>query len=213
LGDNLENQAKNRALRTIHKLNAIRHKQAQKIDILCNDMVLANKGVVDQLGILTSTVDFYESITGELDISTLLDKAARQVREFVQNCNVAIFLTNSNGFELHMADDSPIEFDCSTIEGYFTEEVVNEICRSNKICSMDDMCEIGLQGSPNLLSNLSAAAVPLGKFSEPIGFILICRNTSNKLTAKELDKVSSITPGLRNSLNACQTVLPGVSRD
>lgn len=209
----MDNQADKRALRTIRKLNAIRHKQAQKIDILCNDMVLANKDVIEQLRVLTYTVDFYESITGEVDMTVLLDKAARQVRQFVQNSNVAIFLTNSNGFELHMAGDSPIEVDGGKIEGYFTKEVVNEICRSNKICSIDDMCNMGLQGNPNILNNISAAAVPMGRFSEPVGFILICRNAENKLTANELEKVATITPGLRNAINACQSMMPEIVRD
>ncbi|MBW8017987.1 MAG: hypothetical protein FVQ82_17595 [Planctomycetes bacterium] len=209
----MEKQADNRALRTIRKLNAIRHKQAQKIDILCNDMVLASKDVIAQLRVLTHTVDFYESITGEIDMTVLLDKAARQVRQFVQDSNVAIFLTNSNGFELHMVGDSPIEIDGSKIEGYFTEEVVNDICRSNKICSIHDMCKIGLQGNPNILNNISAAAVPLGRFSEPAGFILICRNADNKLTANELEKVATITPGLRNAINACQSMMPEIIGD
>jgi len=209
----LENQADKRALRTIRKLNAIRHKQAQKIDILCNDMVLANKDVIEQLRILTYTVDFYESISGEVDMTVLLDKGARQVRQFVQDCNVAIFLSNSNGFELHMADDTPIEVDGSKIESYFTEEVVNDICRSNKICSLDDMCKIGLQGNPNVFNNISAAAVPLGRFSEPVGFILICRSAENKLTSGELEKVATITPGLRNAINACQSIMPEILGD
>ena len=48
-GEILEKQSYKRAQRTIRKLNAIRHKQAQKIDILCNDMVLANKAVIEQI--------------------------------------------------------------------------------------------------------------------------------------------------------------------
>ena len=176
-------------------------------------MVLANKDVIGQLRVLTHTVDFYESITGEIDMTVLLDKAARQVRRFVQNSNVAIFLTNSNGFELHMAGDNPIEVDGSKIEGYFTEEVVNDICRSNKICSIDDMCKIGLQGNPNILNNISAAAVPLGRFSEPVGFILICRSAGNKLNPNELEKVATITPGLRNAINACQSMVPEIVGD
>jgi hypothetical protein len=209
-GDTLENPADNRALRTIRKLNAIRHKQAQKIDILCNDMVLANKDVIEQLRVLTHTVDFYESITGEIEMPVLLDKAARQVRKFAPESNVAIFLANSNGFELHMADDSPIEVDGDKIESYFTEEVVNDICRSTKICSLDDMCKIGLQGNPNVLNNISAAAVPIGRFSEPTGFILICRTAEKQLKAKELEKIATITPGLRNAINACQSLMPDI---
>jgi len=176
-------------------------------------MVLASKEVVEQLRLLTYTVDFYESITGQIDMTALLDRAARQVREFVKDSNVAIFLTNSRGFELHMADDSPIEVDGGKIESYFTEEVVNEICRSNKISSLDDMCNMGLQGNPNILNNISAAAVPVGRFSEPVGFILICRNADKKLTAGELDKVATITPGLRNAITACQSMMPEIVGD
>jgi len=206
----LENLADNRALRTIRKLNAIRHKQAQKIDILCNDMVLANKDVIEQLRLLTYTVDFYESITGEIDMTALLDKAARQVRQFVKDCNVAIFLTNSSGFELHMAADNPIEIGENNIESCFTEGLVNEICRLNKISSLDDMCNMGLQGNPNILNSISAAAIPLGRFSEPVGFILICRGAENILTARELEKVATITPGLRNAINACRSMMPEI---
>ena len=173
-------------------------------------MVLANKDVIEQLRVLTYTVDFYESITGEIDLSILLDKCAHQVRKFVKDSNVAVFLTNSNGFELHMADDCPIEMDPSKIEGYFTEEVVNDICRSTKICSLDDMCKIGLQGNPNVLNNISAAAVPIGRFSEPTGFILICRTAEKQLKAKELEKIATITPGLRNAINACQSLMPDI---
>lgn len=176
-------------------------------------MVLANKDVIEQMRVLTYTVDFYESITGETDMTVLLDKAARQVRLFVKNCNVAIFLTNSNGFKLHMAADNPIEIDDNNIEGYFTDEVVNDICRSNKICSLEDMCNMGLQGNPNILNNISTAAVPLGRFGEPVGFILICRDAKNTLSANELEKVATITPGLRNAINACRSMMPEIIGD
>jgi hypothetical protein len=162
---------------------------------------------------LTHTVDFYESITGEIEMPVLLDKAAHQVRKFAPESNVAIFLANTNGFELHMADDSPIEVDGDKIESYFTEEVVNDICRSTKICSLDDMCKIGLQGNPNVLNNISAAAVPIGRFSEPTGFILICRTAEKQLKAKELEKIATITPGLRNAIYTCQSMMPDIVGD
>ena len=169
-GENLNTQSKNRALRAVKKLNQIRHKHSQKIDILCNDMVGMQRDFIEQLGLLTFTVNFYESIAGQTNMSNLLDIAAEHIREFVKNSNVAVFLLETGGFELHMADDSPIKFDSAMIESYFTPEVVNEISRSNRICSLDDMCEMGLQGKPGVLSKISAAAVPLGRFAEPVGF-------------------------------------------
>jgi hypothetical protein len=171
-------------------------------------MIAANKDVIDQVRALTWTVDFYESITGEMDLAALLDKGARQVRKFVKASNVSIFLTNSNGFELHMGDDSPIEVDDSNIERFFNDEVVNEISRSNNICTLDDMCNIGLQGNPNVLNNVSAAAIPIGWFAEPVGFILIYRSADRKLRAEELEKAATIMPGLRNAIKACQTMAP-----
>ena len=203
----MEKQSIDRALRAVRKLNEIRHKQDQKIDILCNDMVSANRDIIEQLNLLTSAVNFYESITGQTDISNLLDIAAGHIRHMVKNSNVAVFLTDSNGFEIHMADDSPIEIDKKQFESYFTPEVVNDICRSSRVCSIEDMCNIGLQANPAVLSSISAAAVPLGRFTQPVGFILIYRKAENNLTAEELEKVTTITPGLRNAITACREMV------
>jgi hypothetical protein len=201
----LETYSNNRALRAVKKLNQIKRKNSQKIDILCNDMVGMQKDIIDQLGLLTFTVNFYESITGQTDISNLLDIASEHIRGFVKNSNVAVFLLETGGFELHMADDSPIEFDGAMIESYFTPEVVNEISRSNRICSLNDMCEMGLQGNPAVLNKISAAAVPLGRFAEPVGFILLCRGKEEIISAEELRKVATISGGLRKAIVACQS--------
>ena len=196
-------QSKKRALRAVKKLNQIKRQNLKKIDILCNDMISMQRDFLDQLGLLTFSVNFYESITGQTEMSNLLDIAAGNIREFVKGSNIAIFLLESNGFELHMADDSPIEFDGAMIESYFTPEVVNEISRSNRICSLDDMCEMGLQGNPGVLGKISAAAVPLGRFAEPMGFILLCRGKEQVLSAEELQKVATISGGLRKAITAC----------
>lgn len=205
---NLKSDRNNRALKLVRKLNHIRHRQEQQIDILCNDIIGAQRDFIKQLRVLTFGVNFYELLLGHTDITSLLDSVGAMVRERIPGSNVAVFLIGSHGFKLHMADDDqPIDVDAGKIESYFTEAVVNDICRSNRICTLEDMCHIGLQGNPNVLNKISAAAVPLGKFGDALGFVLICRSADMPLKAEELEGISAIVPGLSRAVTA-YTELP-----
>lgn len=199
----MESDRKERALNLVRRLNQIRHRQGKKIDILCNDIVGAHRDFLQQLQILTFGVNFYESLLGHTDLSSLLDAAGALVKKHVAGSDVTVFLLDSEGFKLHIADDNnPISVDSDKIEGYFTDSVVRDICHSDRICTLDDMCNLGLQGNPNVLKSLSAAAVPLGKFGAPVGFVLICRSSQNPLTVDELDQIAAIVPGLARAITS-----------
>ena len=185
-----------------HDLNQVRHEQAKKIDILCNDMVSAHADFIKQLQTLTFGISFYESIIGHADLGSLLDAATELICQTVRDANVAVFLLETGSFELHMADDHPIDFDADQIESCFTPDIVHNISRANRICSLDDLYEIGLQGNISMLSKLSIAAIPIGRYSSPAGFILIYRGAENKLTAEELQKVNAVTPGLCSAIHS-----------
>ena len=191
----------------IKKLNRIRHEQAKKIDILCNDMVFAHKEMIEQIGNLTFAVNFYESILGETDLGSLLDRACGLIATSAVNSSVALLLRESEGFELHVVDDSrPIEIDARKLESYFSPELVDNICRANWVCSLEDMFEMGLAGNPAELGRISAAAVPLGRFGAAVGFVLIYRSADRPLRTGELDKVTAITAGLYRAIETCQNL-------
>ena len=166
-------------------------------------MVGAHRDFVERLQVLTFGVNFYESLLGYTDLTSLLDAVGAMVKKSVIGSNVTVFLIDSHGFKLHIADDDqPIDVDADKIEGYFTETVVRDICHSDRICTLDDMCHIGLQGNPNVLKNISAAAIPLGKFGAPVGFVLICRSAQNPLKAEELERIAAIVPGLARAITS-----------
>ncbi|MCK5175017.1 MAG: hypothetical protein KAR47_16605 [Planctomycetes bacterium] len=193
----------NRARELIRKLNQARREQAKKIDILCNDMVFAHKDVVKQLGDLTFVVTFYESLLGETDLSGLLDRACKLIGLSLEGCHAAVFLLSSEGFEVHIVDDErPIEVGGGQLESCFSGEVVGEICRSSKVCRLEDMIEMGLEGNPKELGGISAVAVPLGPFSEGVGFVLVYRGAEAAITAGEIDKVNSISGGLYRAIES-----------
>jgi len=56
--------------------------------------------------------------------------------------------------------DQPITLDKQHLENCFTPELVDNICKSNKICTLDDMFAMGLQGN---LNKISTVTIPLGK--------------------------------------------------
>lgn len=197
----------NRARQLIRKLNRIRHEQAKQIDILCNEMVSAHSDFVGQLRNLNFGIGFYESILGSNDINAILDTTVAHVKTHIPNSNVAVFLADSDGFQLHIVDeDNPIGVDAVMLESYFAEEVVNEICHSKKVSSLHDMIEMGLQGNPSILNKISAAAIPLGNLGPGAGFILIYRSADRKLTPGELQRVLAITGGLTRAIKSCHAV-------
>ena len=203
----LDSQDNKRTRRLISKLNKIRHTQDRKIDILCNDMISAHRDFVKQLSSLNFTVDFYESILGQNDLGGLLNTAAERIKEYVADCNVAIFLLESEGFELHIVDqERPIDIDADSLESYFTPEVVRNICRSNRVNSLKDMFEMGLVGNVSDLSRISAAAVPLGRFGSGIGFILIYRGADKPLGCNDFEKLTTIQSGLCKTIESCQAL-------
>lgn len=198
-------QKKSKERQLIRRLNNIRHEQVKKIDILCKDMVSAHGDFTKQLYTLTFAVNFYENLLGNNDLHSILNTAAGSIKSFVPGSNVAIFLLDGCGFELHMVDsDNPIDLDTAQLESCFTQEVVDNICRANFVCSLDEMFKMGLMGNPALFAKISATAIPLKKFSHPVGFILIYRNAEDALVQNEIERICAITPGLLNTIESCQ---------
>ena len=206
---NLSKQRNKRALLAIRKLKRARDEQAGKIDILCNDIVSAHGDFVRQLCNLGFGVKFYESLLGESNTSGILGTAAELIKDCVADCNVAVFLVDNGGFELHVEDEkAPIDIDSGRLESYFTSEVADNICRSNKVCSLEDMFEMGLIGNLGELGRICAAAIPLGRSGAAVGFILLYRSSQKKFGRDELEKVVGITPGLLRAIKVREGKLP-----
>lgn len=206
LVDHKQRQKRLRLL--IAKLNKERKKQAKKIDILCNDLIAAQRDFIKRLNTIRFTVNFYESIVGKTDLSSLLYAACKLIKEEIPDASVAFFLRQAESFELHMFEsDQPIAIDEQRMENYFTPELVDNICKSNKLCGLDEMFAMGLQGNLNVLKKISAFTIPLGQFGPSPGFILIYRSLQNKLTIDELNNITAVTCGLSRAIASCQALL------
>jgi hypothetical protein len=191
----------------VHKINLDRKKQAKKIDILCNDLIAAQKDFIKGLNTVRFAADFYEQIAGVTILNELLYTAGKFINNQIHDATVAFFLQHPDNFELHIFEsDQPVGQENSRLENCFTTEIVNGISRSNKVCAMDDMFALGLEGSPSYLEKFSAFAIPLADGGLALGFMLVYRSSQNQLTNDELKCICGVTPGLSRAIASCKTV-------
>ena len=202
-------EQRHRRLRRLTKqLNRERKQQAKKIDILCNDFIAAQKDFIKKLNIISFTASFYESILGATDLSNLLYTVVRLIKEELDDANVTFFLRQAENFELHMFESAgPITLEKQHLENCFSPELMDEICKSNKVCTLDDMFAMGLQGNLAGLNKVSAVTVPLGRLGSSLGFILVYRSSQNRITADNLNSICAVTSGLCRAIQSCRELL------
>lgn len=205
----MDHQQRHKRLRLLtSKLNKERKQQAKRIDILCHDLIAAQRDFIGKLNAISFAANFYESIIGQADLSQLLHTASQFIKEEIPGANVTFFLRQAESFELHMFEaDKPIAIAKHRLENYFSAELVEQICKSNKLCTVDDMFAMGLQGNLVSLNSISAVTIPLGDLRQSCGFILIYRPSEQKFTADELSTISAVRTGLSRAIQACQVPL------
>jgi hypothetical protein len=216
----VSDERRNKRLRLlISRFNKQRKKQAKQIDILCNDIIAAQKDFIKALKIIGFAADFYNGIIGITDLNELLCAAGSYIQKHTPDVHIAFFLLAQSGiegvqtdnFELHVFEnEQPIALDNRRVENFFTTELVINISKSNQICTIDDMLGMGLQCSPAFLEKISTAAMPLSTPGSSLGFVLIYRSSHNPLTADELKAIAQITPGLGRSIASCRALVSSI---
>lgn len=204
----MNDKLRHRRLRIlVKKLNKDRKKQNQKIDILCNDFISAQRNFIKKLGIINFAANLYELILGMTDLKELLCTAVEFIRTENKDINITFFLRQGDSYELHIFDsDQPAAIERQYIESCFTQELMDNISGSNKVCTLDDMYAMGLNGNLNELNKISAVTIPLGLLGSSLGFILVYRSSQNKLTSDDTDKISAVTSGLSRAITSCRTL-------
>ncbi len=194
-----------RALKVIRSLHSCQQKQAGKIDVLCRDMVSAHREFSTKLATVNFVASCYESLLGCTGLDDLQDTAIRCIRQAVKEADAAVFLLSENGFDVHMADvgvSDPVEK--REFQHWFTREMVQSISQMNRICSLEQLLRMGLQGSPATLKTISLAALPLGQFGQSLGFVLVYCPAHRPLQTEELSRLAAVSVGLRKAIGSFQ---------
>jgi len=192
----------------VKKLNQERKRQAKQTDILCNDLIAANRSLVRRLDGVAFAGRFYKALLGASPLRVLLRRAARLVEQELPGVHVAFFLRQNADCEFYALDgrDTP-RFGNQRLEDCFTGELADSICKSNKRCTLDDMFGMGLEGNLKGLNDISMATMPLNDLGRALGFILLYRPMPRRLTREELHKVGLITCGLSHAIQGCRALV------
>jgi hypothetical protein len=192
----------------VRKLNKERKRQASQIDILCNDLIAAHRGFVKRLGGVSFAGTFYKNLLGDTELRGLLVKAGRFIREEFPGTNVTFFLRHPEGCRLYAVNNQDAcQVEDQPLEELFSPELVDNLCKSNRVCLLNEMFGMGLDGNLNELGNVSAAAFPLNDLGRSLGFMLLYRPMSHPLRQEELQKVGLVTCGLSHAIKGCRLPL------
>jgi hypothetical protein len=195
-----------RALKVIRNLRSSQNRQAEQIDMLCHDMVSAHREFSTKLETLKCVVSYYERLLRCTDLETLLKAAVKGVRQVVRQADAAVFLLSESGFELHQADSGSVDsVEKQQFCHWFTRELVSTISQMNRVCSLDQLLRMGIQGPPAIIKTISLAAIPLGRLGHGTGFILVYRPADLPLQAQDLSHLAAISIGLRDAIEGFQT--------
>lgn len=203
-----QSQRQERLRLLVKKLNKERKRQASQIDILCNDFIGAHRGFVNRLNGVSFAASFYKNLLGESDLRRLLMRAGQLLEKEVPGANITFFLRQPEGcriptFESHEA----LLIDNRPLEDRFQSALVDNICKANQLCTLDDLFDMGLEGDPTELNEVSMATLPLNDLGRALGFVLMYRPVPCRLRPDELRKAGLITCGLSRAIVGCRLPL------
>jgi hypothetical protein len=199
-----------RALKVIRTLRSRQGQYGKQIDVLCRDMVSAHEQFAVKLSKMNFVTCFYESLLGCSQLEEVLDVTVDSIRSYVDQSSAAIFLLDEHGFDVHVAaagvGDS---IEKTQFQEWFTRDLVDNISRGNRVCPLSELLQMGLQAPPAVLKTISAAAIPLGKMGQGVGFVLVYRPGHLPLQKEEMSQIAAAGTGLRKAIErfgACTDV-------
>lgn len=202
------NQDRYKRLRSLlHQVNRQRRRQAQQIDILCKDLISCQRRFIMDLGSISFAAGLYKSMLGVTSLTRLLEIAAGAICQHIPAVSILFYIRANGVFRQYITEDRAGQADDHNrlMEAIGTE-LAEAVCRSNKVCNLEDLIMLGLQASPKLTARLSVTSFPIALDGRSIGFVLLCRSCARPLTETEVQQVLAVTAGLAPALQACEKV-------
>ena len=157
-----DNNRHDRIRLLVHKVNKARKQQAKQIDILCHDLIEAQRDFNRRLSVIGLSASFYKSILGITELDTLLRTAAGHIVATTDVTELVFAVRQGQQCKIHTCPESTFPTASELrLEALFSPEVLEGICNSGGPCTMDDMLALGLQIRPTDLACVCATTVPL----------------------------------------------------
>ena len=192
----------------IKKVNRQHKQQAHKIDILCHDLIGAQRSFIHRLQDLGFAAEFYRSLLGCTDINGVLARAGRSIRQELPGIAVTFFLRQPDGCELHACpgEESPPGEPQGPHE-CFDPDLVEDICKHNRPCTLEDILALNVTGDLRPLSRFSLVTLPLSDLGRSLGFVLMYCAQPQVLTLADVRRIGPVMRGLAQAVRAVRLPL------
>ncbi len=196
----------------IKKVNLQHKQQAHKIDILCHDLIGAQRSFLHRLQDLGFAAEFYRSLLGCTDTNGVLARAARSIKQELPGTGVTFFLRQPDGCELHACPgEEPLPGAQQGPHECFDSDLVEEICKHNRPCTLEDIQALNVAGDLRPLSKFSLVTLPLSDLGRSLGFVLIYCAQPQALTLADVRRIGPVMRGLAQAVRAARMPLPSRS--
>jgi len=193
----------------LKQLNRQRKQQARKIDILCNDLISAQRSYIQRLSTISFAAEFYRSLLGSTDLNHLLVRTDRFLRQEVPGASVAFYLRQPEGCELYPHwDDELLVGESSGVLLRLSPDLADSICKSDEPCTHTEIARMACESDLGTLDGLSVATLPLRDMGRPLGFVLLWRTLPVVVTAEEVRRISPVMCGLSQAIRAARVPVP-----
>ena len=185
----------------VRTLNRQRKKQAQQIDILCNDLIGAQRDFIRRLGVIEGTASLYQALLGQHQLTDILSACEPHIARLLPEARIALGLATEPRLELLIAGAAPL---LPPLEQSFDTDMITQLCHLSQDCGMDELLGLGLQVNPTLLADVQMVSLPLHYGCRSVGFLLLTRRGTDPFTTTELAAIRAITGGLAQALDGCR---------
>ena len=202
---NKERHARLRSL--VHDINRQRKIQARKIDILCNDMVRAHRGLLEGLRNLSFTAGVHESLIACYDADEVFKAVSEAFSRRFGTCAAALLLVDGSDITTHCLPGNLLDTEVSELPSFFTAENVRSICSGNRVHLLPELLQLPVQVPPQSVANSWAVAVPLSFERRDVGVLLFFGSDATKASERLIQSATITAPAIAKALAASRQVI------
>lgn len=193
--------------RLCRETNRKRRHLRQQVDLLCRDLVQGNLSLAASLSDWQRINDFQGALVGEFDLTYLLHKALRLIRAEYPGSNAAIYLCGDTTPAAHLTGAwEEASADIQELETTLRQTAVRLTLEQQAplvIADGGSWPEITVR-QRGQLAGLSLISLPLAGPDETLGAVIIYRQLSQKLHARDQKKILPMLKPLGRAVAALQ---------
>jgi hypothetical protein len=191
----------------IKKLNQQRKRQANQIDILCHDLIGAQRSFLHRLQDLGFAAEFYRSLLGGTDLKGILARAGRIIKQELPGTGVTFFLRQPDGCTVHACAGDESLYGEQGPHEWLDPDLVENICKRNRPCTLDEILDLSADGDLAPLRRFSLVTLPLSDLGRSLGFVLIYCPRPQVLNLADVRHIGPAMRGLAQAVRAVRLPL------